>query len=157
MLRGGPIRVLGDGADLVIALPMVSGPGAAPLPAALVIGAADGDRVLPARLRPLRDGVVLDVPNLTATRIPAGRHPLTLRLGTGGDVGDVPLGSAVVDGGGRLRVDGLERVSTAARVGAALAWGVARAASPVERVGRRSASLIRRIGRRVRRSIGRRG
>ena len=64
VLRSGPIRVLGDGAHLVIALPMVSGPGAAPLPAALVIGPADGDRVLPARLRPLRHGVVLDVPNL---------------------------------------------------------------------------------------------
>ena len=157
VLRQGPIRVLGDGARLVIALPMVAGPGAASVAVRLVIGAVDGERVLPGRLRPLRGGVVLDAATLDPTLIPAGgRHPLTLRLGTGKDAGDVPLGSALVDRGGRLRVEGLVRVTTAARIGDSLAWSVGRAASPIERVGRRAASLTRRIVRRVRRSIRRR-
>ena len=154
VLRAGPIRVLRDGLRVVVVLPMAAGRGAGPLSAALVIG-ADGDdaRLLPALLRPMRGRVVVDAAIERSDPAARGSHPLALRLGRGEDSADVPLGSAIVDPDGRVRIEGLDRVSTAARIGDAVAWEVTRARWPIERRGRRLASATRRIGRRVVRSL----
>ncbi|HEV8403689.1 MAG TPA: glycosyltransferase family A protein [Candidatus Limnocylindrales bacterium] len=154
-LRAGPIRVIADGANLAFDLPMVAGSAAGPLPAALVLGDGDDERLITARLRPRRGRVVLEAAIAEHDRLAPGRHPMTLRVGGSPAGADVPLGTAVIGGDGVVRIDGLERMSTMTRLGALSTWTASRAAKPFGREARRLASTTRRVGRGLVRRIRR--
>jgi hypothetical protein len=145
-LRAGRIRLLRDGARIELELPMASGPGAASLTAGLILGVGDAERVIPAHLVPRSGGVVLEADLGGAERLIPGRYPMAMRLGASADTDTMSLGAAVVGPGGDVRIEGLERVSTQARLGAVAAWTATRGAKPVERLGRRLASTSKRVG-----------
>jgi hypothetical protein len=150
-LAGRPVRVVRDGERVTIALAMVAGPGAAPLPVELVIGVSTGERTIAGELHGWLDGVVFDARPDGLTGLQVGPHPLALRvLGA-----DLPLGSVRIDGPSRLRVDGLPRLTTAGRAVEVGRWPLARMASSGGALlvaGRRfvpraTASIRRRLGR----------
>ena len=156
-LEGRPMRVVSDGARLVLELPMAAGPSAGDLPVELVVRTPGRDVVLPARLRPHPDGVVLDAPVAGSAVLPVGSCMLLLRLGGREDAADVPVGGASVNAEGRIRVDGLERIPAGALVAASVRRPFVRLASTIVTTGRRIEHRLRPpAGRLFRRLRGRR-
>ena len=149
-LAGRPVRVVRDGDRLVLDLAFVAGPGAAPLPAELVIRVPDGDRILAARLRVRFEGVVLEARVTDLEDLASGQHPILLRLGDATDWAEVVLGTASIDGRSRLRVLDLERLTVPERIGVAARSGISRGMLTLYR---RLLALYRRLPARSRRSL----
>lgn len=144
-LAGRPVHVIGDGARLALDLPMASGRATGTVATAVVVGAPDGDRVLPARLVPHRGRVVLEASVEGLGDLVGGRYPVALRLGGTADAAVVALGVGVVVEAG-IRIEGLERQSSLDRFRSDVGWVMTRDWTAIERTGRR-------VGRRVKRRL----
>ena len=120
------MRVMRDGRRLGLLLPMAAGPAAPPTPVSLVVRAPDGDVLLPGRLRPWLDRVVLDVPTIDVRGVPAGAYPLLMRPDGGEGATDGQLGMARIDDAGRVAVEGAPRLGLRERLGLLKPWTVRR-------------------------------
>jgi poly(ribitol-phosphate) beta-N-acetylglucosaminyltransferase len=145
-----PVHVMRDGQRIVVLLPIAASSTTGSIAARLVVRAAEGDRVLNGTLRASFGSVVLDARVRGLTGLAAGPHPIVLDIERRGDHVEIPLGRGRVDGPSRLMLDGLPRLSTAARAARAAAW----AATTVDDVGyrlrERSRWSMLALGRRLR-------
>ena len=154
-LSGRPAVVVRDGDRLVLQLAIAAGPSVGSMPANVVVRSAGGDRVIPAVLRASLGAVVLDARVAGLADLPAGPHPLAIRLGGPNASDDIVLGSARIEGPSRLRMEGLPRLNAADRAVAIVRWRLARASVATASLDDRARRKVRSIRRWLRRRVPR--